>query len=192
MRYSRETRNIRDDTQILILILILTCFVFLTLGNVIFHFHFLPVNGNSISRYFSFDVTEFATFTEYFWAVVKACRLDILCVVLIALADLTRFPRTFLIGLFMYRSFLFGFCGAHLISEIGAASYFIRGFFSWLLFFLYHIALFSILICFGAFSASGRRGLKPYRRLNYLLTVFCELTLVVFLNLVYYFLISKI
>ena len=193
MRYSiRETKKIQNDTQTLVFVLMLICFIFLVLGNIIFHLRFLPVKEHSISRYFSFNLAKFPSFVEFFWAVFKACRLDILCVVLIAFSPFTRFPRAFLAVLFMCRSFLFGFCGAHLIAGIGETAYFFRGFFSWLLFFLYHISLFSILIHFGAFSAYFHRCIEPYRHLKYLLTIFCELALVVFLNLVYYFLISKI
>jgi len=193
MRYSvRETKYVGRSKQAWSLVFMLISFASLTVGNVIFHSGLFPLQNLSFSRYFSLEMDQFSGFSAYFWAVVKACRTDLWCVLFIAFSNLARIPKVILVGVFTYRSFLFGFCGAYLISGIHSTTVLANEFLVWGLFFLYHVLLFAILICFGAFTASLNLSPRSFKGMKYALTVCCELSLVIFMNMVYYFLISKI
>lgn len=179
-----------------ILILMLVCLVALVLGNLLFHARALPqTNDGSLRLWslFSFEPSSVHSPVDFLLSVIGASRGDVLCVILISVAYLIKIPRLFISSVLAYRSFLFGFCGAYIISAIGSQISFFQGCVTWGLFFVYHISFFAILICFSSsIFASLRDGWSAARIVNYLLIICGEISLVLLLNVIYYFLISKL
>lgn len=179
-----------------IFFLMLVCLVFLVLGNIVLHAEIFPITNEAsqyLLRHFSFEFQDGSSLADFLWAVIIASRGDILCVLLIAISHLVKMQKLFITAIFAYRSFVFGFCGAYIISTINVIGSFWCGCVAWTLFFVYHISLFAVLICFG--SATIGKNTRPPRlgeRIGYVITVCGEIALVIFLNVVYYFLISKI
>lgn len=178
-----------------ILLLMLICLLSLIAGNVMFHAGTFPatdVASQYLSRHFSFDMQDYSTVADFLWAVIIASRGDILCVLLIAISRLVKAQKLFVSVVFAYRSFVFGFCGAYIIGMIGLFGSFLHGCVSWVLFFIYHIFYFAVLICFGSATLAADVQIRLGRRLHYIITVCGEIALVILLNVIYYFLISKI
>lgn len=179
-----------------VVLLFLVGLVFLTAGNILYHSRIVPIKEGVAERLRLFITRPedgINITSAFLLSVIFAARGDILCVWLIAFSNFTKIPRLFTYCVFSCRSFLFGFCGACLIRGIDSFGSFWQGTFAWILFFVYHIVYFSILICFG--EATLRRYDQvptAISRLQYMLTVFAESALVVLINAVYYFLISKI
>lgn len=166
------------------------CLVGLVFGNLVFHARLIPMTANGIrylADYFSFDLANYQTLSQFLWAVILSARGDILFVALIAIALFFKARYGYLFFLFVCKSFIFGFCGAFIIDSIAFFDSFFAGCLSWVLFFVYHIALFSILLCFGALTVSWHAKRNMWR---YYMTICGEISLVILLNAIYYFLIS--
>lgn len=183
----KESVNIKN-----VFLFLCVCLVFLTLGNLVFHSGILLFPENTrrlVVRHFAFNIGKYSSFTDFLSAIIGAARIDILFVLFIAFSDLIKVQKFFLSALFAYRSFIFGLCGAYIISGPGAELGFENGFFHWCLFFLYHICFFAIMICYG--SAVLVNGKKSISKILLLGATACgEIALVILLNVVYYFLIS--
>lgn len=179
-----------------ILLLMLICLIFLFLGNILYHSRLFPITDAAELRflsYASFREKSISSIADFLLSVIVAARTDIFCVLLIAFSKLTKIPRTFTYCIFSYRSLLFGFCGSYIIAKINDFETFAQGFLIWLVFFTYHVTYFAVLICFGDETLRHKAtGATVRSRLQYMLTVFTEVALVILLNSVCYFLISKI
>lgn len=188
-----ETKTRRGFGDILLLMLI--CLVALIAGNGAYHSDVLPVT-DAASQYllahFSLVGQTFQGIVDFLWMTMVAARGDVLCVLLVAISPLIRIPRLFICAVFAYRAFLFGFCGAYIIGMIGDSISFAQGGVWWGLFFLYHILFFSVLICFASSIFARTSQHRVWRKIGYAMTVCGEMALVIFLNVIYYFLISKI
>ena len=103
MYLTKETTVRTYENHGLTLIFMIICFVFLVLGNSLFHFGLALPQSYEIEPYFSFNIDRFESFSSYFFSVVYSCRLDIFCVFLIAFAGFTRNAIVFLGGVFAYR-----------------------------------------------------------------------------------------
>ena len=166
------------------------CLVGLAIGNLIFHARVIPITVNGmryLADHFSLDLTNYQTLSQFLWAVILSARGDILFVALIAVALLFKARFGYLFFLFACKSFIFGICGAFIIDSIAFFGSFFVGCLSWILFFVYHVALFSILLCFGVLTVSWQAKRNLWR---YFVMVCGEISLVVLLNAIYYFLIS--
>ncbi len=189
----KTQRNQPDFIDVLWLMFI--CLVALIVGNFSFHFGVFPVTESStlyLWQYFSFSVQNIHSLTDFLWAVILASRSDLICLLLIAVSPLVKIQKSFVFCVLGYRSFLFGFCGAYMISSIGSNVSFARGCVFWLIFFLYHVALFAVLICFASATFSWWQRKRSIDIIACFFTVCGELALLILLNAVYYFLISKI
>lgn len=185
-----------ENKQLGVFLLILICVLFLSIGNALCHSKILPVTETAEVHFFSFVALRdqnICAFNDFLRSVIWGARGDIYCLLLIAFSRLTKIPRIFTYFIFAYRSLLFGFCGAYLIERIGRFDSFLFGSLFWLIFFVYHIIYFAILICFGDATLrwySNGSAMISWGR--YVLTVFVECALIILVNLIYYFLISKI
>lgn len=190
-------KNKKGENELLgVFILMLICVLFLSIGNTLCHTKLLPVTETAEAHFASFISLRnqnVRAFNDFLRSVIWGARGDIGCLLLIAFSRLTKIPRIFTYFIFAYRSLLFGFCGAYLIERIGRFDSFLFGSLFWLIFFVYHIIYFAILICFG--DATIRWHTNSGAMISwgrYVLTVFAECALVILVNLMYYFLISKI
>lgn len=190
---SRDKRNTNELYAVLLLML--TCLLFLVVGNILFHTKMLPVTVDVASRFqthFSFSEIKELTLFDFLFSVISASKSDLICLLFIAFSGLTKIPRTIIFGVFAYRSTVFGYCGAYIVATARTVGSFWETSVMWLLFFVYHIAYFSVLICFGAFTIQNTSVRSIKAQIGYFATVCCELALTILLNVVYYFLISII
>ena len=187
MIVSRQKQNSLSD----VIFLMFLCLGFVILGNFLFHSGVLPTNGGTTSllrRYFVGKFTNENPFLLFVW---RGSRNDLLCVGLIAGSGLIRSQKLFACSIFSYKSLLFGYSGACLVSHIANAQDFYRNTAIWLLFFVRYTLYFSLLICFLIATTSEIKR-KKVERARYLLVVLCEFGLVLLINCVYYYLIDKI
>lgn len=173
------------------LLSLVVCLAFLTIGNVLYH---SPIFSSSmaeipIDRWLEIPKEAASSPLLFLMSVILAARGDIVCLFLIALSRVTKFPRVFILGVVAYRSVVFGFGGACFIEYLFQFSDFLL----WLTFFLYHIFYFAVLICFIE-ETVRLCDLQPQlsENVRYLVSLLAECSLIIFLNLVYYFLIFKI
>lgn len=189
-------KNRKETGDLLsILALMLICLSFLILGNILYHSNIFPATEETDSHfhaYVSIGMQEGQGLSSFLISVISASHVDILCVLLVAFSRLTKIPKLFLGCVFAYRSLLFGYCGAYIVARIGTFDSFAQGCLIWLIFFLYHIVYFAVLICLGEATLRRRDHMPFLFRVRYLITIFAEIALVILLNAIYYFLISKV
>ena len=173
----------------------LVCLVSIVLGNVVFHFA-LPndviISEHYLIEHFSFQFDKNQPVSQFLWKIILFSRKDLFVVFLVSVSFWVAAQRSFLCLIFTCRSFHFGFCGAYIISSVAQFDTFLRGCFFWFLFFVRHIAILSVLLCFGEAILSYRRKVDFRSDLLYFFTICGEIALVIFLNTVYFFIISII
>lgn len=172
------------------LFFMLLCLFFLICGNIVFHTALLPLNGSATSlleKHWQSKEME----QPFLSGVLSSSGNDLLCLVLIAASGVFKRKNCVIGGVFAYKSLLFGYCGAYMASVVCQMPKATNATMAWLLFFLRYIAYFSILIFFGIATANGdrKRGVDKAR---YMLTICCEMGLIILINCVYYFLINKL
>ena len=172
------------------LFFMLLCLFFLICGNIVFHTALLPLNGSATSLLVNhWQPKEIEQ--SFLSTVLSLSGNDLLCLALVATSGVFKKQSYVICGVFAYKSLLFGYCGAYMASAVCQMPNATNATIAWLLFFLRYIAYFSILIFFGMATANGdrRRGVDKAR---YVLTVCCEMGLVILINCTYYFLINKL
>lgn len=189
-RSKTEYGRKRNDEYFSLVSLVI-CVAFWTVGNALYHspIFSLPVAGIPLDRWLEIPQEAAASPLLFLTSVILAARGDIACLFLIAFSMTTKIPRVFSWGVVAYRSVVFGFGGAHFVDCLFQFS----NFSLWLTFFLYHVFYFAVLICF--IEATIRLcDLQPQllEKVRYAMSLLAECSLIIFLNLVYYFLIFKI
>ena len=184
------------DNNFTSLVLLIVCLSFLSLGIFLYHFHIFPTTESSVSqleRFMSLGEREYTSLLLFLTDVIVAARLDITCFLWIAFSRLTRIPRLFAIGVLSYRSAVFGFCGSFIIVNLACFPTRLSGVFAWLIFFIYHIAYFSLLLCFCEMTlhSCGKRFVL-WEAVQYAASILLECSLIIFLKWIYCFLINKI
>lgn len=177
------------------LILAAVCLAFLAVGNILYHSQILPMTEITELKLARFISQEDGSVSSplSLAAIALASKWDIICLLLVSFSRLTKIPGAFISSVLSCRSIAFGFCGAYIVGMIPHAASSLHGCLMWIVFFLYHIAYFSVLICFSAETLQANsRPTSMVKNIRYLISILAECSLIIFFNLIYYFLINKI
>lgn len=167
-----------------VLLWTLLCLFFLALGNVVLHTNlFWPSEHMALEIQSIFSPTIFGLKD-----LLAKTRGELLCVVLIACAELVKIPRRFIGCIFAIRSFLFGYCGAYMTITASTSISYVK----WALFLIYNACFLSALICFSTYILLRIEGRRKKGTFSHFATIFCEAVLAFAMNSVYYFLLSNI
>ncbi len=170
--------------------------VALIAGNGLYHLQILHISNQTLvqSLLKALNVELFnGSIIDTLKKIIYLAKGDIFCLLTIASARFLKKPSALTFLVFLYRGIIFGFCGAGIIGALRVETNWRPFFGLWLAFFVYHVILFSSLLHFAVYTlrieASSVQNTNFFR---YFMTICEELSLIIFLNVIYYFLIYLI